>query len=423
MSKILNIGIDISLQTATCSFLSQDGKFHSKTFDVDNNISGFEILKQKIAALCLLEGYTDVNIGLEASSNYGFHLLSYFSTVYLNGVKFHLYQINAKYINRFKKAFSEKEHVDPVDARAIAEYLRFGRLPAEFKPDNPYLPLQRLVRYRYHLVKTIEREKKLYLANLFLKFPGWVQTKPMKSLGKTTLDITTEFTPDELVEMSMEELALFVAKAGKNRCPDPTSIAEEIQKAARESYRIRPELSSSVTFVLASIYRTLGALKQNLKELDKAICEEAKGFINPLIFIKGIGYVYATGILAFACDVKRFSSHNQLARLAGLVWKRKQSGKFESDETRLVRECNKYLRYYLVEAANSLRMHNEEYQRYYQKKYQEVPDHKHKRALLLTARKLVRLVFALLSNNQLYDQFRDSQSPRHALNKNCQRAV
>lgn len=422
MSKILNLGIDISLQTATCSFLSQEGKFHGKPFNVDNNLPGFEDLKERIVHLCRLEGYSLVRIGLEASSMYGFHLLSYFSNTHIDKVEIQVYQINAKYINRFKKAFSEKEKTDPVESKVIAEYLRFGRLPAEFKPDNPYLPLQRLVRYRYHLVKTIEKEKKLYLANLFLKFPGWVQEKPVKSLGKTTLDVTTEFTLDELVEMQMEELALFVAKAGKNRCPDPTSIAEEIQKAARESYRIRPELSSSVTFVLASIYRTLAALKQNLKEVDKAITDQAKGFSNPLFSIKGIGHVYATGILACVGDVKRFASHDQLARMAGLVWKRKQSGKLLSDETYLVCECDKYLRYYLVEAANSLRIHNETYQIFYQKKYQEVPDHKHKRALVLTARKLVRLVFALLSNNQLYDPLRVSQSPR-LYKLNCQRAV
>jgi len=421
LSKILNVGIDISLQTATCSFLSQEGKFHGKPFNVDNNISGFENLKQKISDLCFLEGYSLVRIGLEASSMYGFHLLDYFSSVQIEGIKIQVYQINAKYINRFKKSFPEKEHTDPVDSRVIAEYLRFGRLPVEFKPDSPYLPLQRLVRYRYHLVKNIEREKKIYLANLFLKFPGWVQVKPVKSLGKTSLDVINEFTLDELGEMPLEELALFITKAGKNSFPDPTSVAEEIQKAAKESYRIRPELCSSVTFVLASISRTLVALKQNLKEVDKAIGEEAKGFTNPLISIKGIGHVYATGILACIGDIRRFASHNQLARLSGLVWKRKQSGKFESDQTRLVRECDKYLRYYLVEAANSLRVHNEEYQIYYQKKYKEVPDHKHKRALVLTARKLVRLVFALLSNNQLYDPLRASQSPR--LSSNCQRAV
>ena len=238
----------------------------------------------------------------------------------------------------------------------------------------------------------------------------------MKSLGKTALHITTEFTLDELVEMPLEELALFVAKAGKNRCPDLTSIAESIQKAARESYRIRPELSSSVTSILACLNRTLAALKARLKEVDKTIMEESKGFINPIVSIKGIGNVYASGILACVGDVKRFPSHNQLARLAGLVWKRKQSGKFESDETFLVHECDKYLRYYLGKAANSTLGAQEE--------YQKIPDHKHKRTLMLTARKLESLIFALPSKNQMYDQLRDAQSPRLSkLTQNCQRAI
>ena len=157
------------------------------------------------------------------------------------------------------------------------------------------------------------------------------------------------------------------------------------------------------------------------KTIGLTIEGESKGFNNPLLSVKGIGYVYATGILASVGDIKRFSSHNQLARLAGLVWKKNQSGKFQSDETHLVRECDKFLRYYLVEATNSLRIYNEEYQIFYQKKYQEVPDHKHKRALVLTARKVVRLVFALLSKNQLYDPLYYSRS--HGLSSNCQRAV
>lgn len=62
---------------------------------------------------------------------------------------------------------------------------------------------------------------------------------------------------------------------------------------------------------------------------------------------------------------------------------------------------NKYLRYYLVQAADSIRRSDSEYQAFYQKKYQEVTKHQHKRALVLTARKLVRLVFSLLKTNQL----------------------
>ena len=48
-------------------------------------------------------------------------------------------------------------------------------------------------------------------------------------------------------------------------------------------------------------------------------------------------------------------------------------------------------------------------QKAYQKKYDEVKTHQHKRALALTARKFVRLIFGLLANNQLYSATRVNQ--------------
>lgn len=61
-----------------------------------------------------------------------------------------------------------------------------------------------------------------------------------------------------------------------------------------------------------------------------------------------------------------------------------------------------YLRYYLCEAANSVRMRDAHYSQYYQRKYREATGHHQKRAVVLTARKLVRLVFALLRDNKPY---------------------
>ena len=115
-----------------------------------------------------------------------------------------------------------------------------------------------------------------------------------------------------------------------------------------------------------------------------------------------MGPVYSAGIFAEIGDITRFGSQAQLAKFAGLTWRKTASGDFVGQITRMTKSGNQYLRYYLVEAANSLRVHNEEYRAYYQAKYKEVTLHQHKRALALTARKLVRLVFALLSKNQLY---------------------
>ncbi len=77
-------------------------------------------------------------------------------------------------------------------------------------------------------------------------------------------------------------------------------------------------------------------------------------------------------------------------------------GDFISEDNQISKAGNPYLRYYLGEAANSVRKHIPEYADYYARKYAEVTKHQHKRALALTSRKFVRLVFGLLAKNQLY---------------------
>ena len=139
---------------------------------------------------------------------------------------------------------------------------------------------------------------------------------------------------------------------------------------------------------------------------DQAIIKVIKGFntteYQSLISIPGIGEVLAAGILAEIGSIKFFKSNDKLAKYAGITWRQKSSGNYKAEETHMTKTGNKYLRYYLIEAANLVRQYSPEYGDYYQKKYNEVPKHKHKRALALTARKLVRLIFALLSNNRIY---------------------
>src|SRR5690606_1362054 len=110
----------------------------------------------------------------------------------------------------------------------------------------------------------------------------------------------------------------------------------------------------------------------------------------------------SAGIQAEIGQIERFESEAKIAKYAGLYWRKHQSGRFTADDTSLSRNGNQYLRYYLVEAASSVRRHDSEFKEYYSKKYDEVPKHQHKRALVLTARKLVRLVDALLRKNQIY---------------------
>jgi len=121
-----------------------------------------------------------------------------------------------------------------------------------------------------------------------------------------------------------------------------------------------------------------------------------------LISILGISPVIVTGIIADMGSVSFFNSNNSFAKFAGLTWRQNQSGKYTSTKTRMTKTGNSYLRYYLFEAANNVIRYIPEYKSYYCKKSKEPVNHPHKRALVLTARKLVRLIFGLLAKNQIY---------------------
>jgi transposase len=261
-----------------------------------------------------------------------------------------------------------------------------------------------LTRYRVHAVKTLNRETSHFITHLFLQHSGLAQQEPLSNLmGATGLALVEEFmTPEEIAAKPLEDLVRFLVEHGKNHFADPEAVARKVQKAARESYRLRPELARSEHFILASLARNIRSLKDSIGEINDAIADQMKLFPNTLTTLPGVGPVFSAGILSEIGDIRRFPDDDALAKMAGLVWPRHQSADFDAQDRRLLRSANSYLRYYLVEAANAMRMHDATYRAFYDSKYQEVPKHKHKRALVLTARKLVRLVFALLSKGQIY---------------------
>ncbi len=413
MSKTLLAGCDVSSQLNTVCLMDPEGKkIGSQTFS--NTLSGAQALESWLLTILKENDFSELKIATEATSFLDLHLVDFLaSSQLLAPFKPSIYQFNPKLVRNFKRVYSDKEKTDKIDAFVITDRLRFGRLPEPYESHRPYLPLRRLTRYRFHLIQAIAREKAYFLTHLYLKFSAFSLEKPFASLfGATSLAVITEFSPDELAHLPLEELTQFIIDNGKNRFKDPEKVVETLQRAARESYRLRPALASSIDLILATILQTIRALQEALKEVDRAIEKEFKAFPNTLQSIKGIGPVYSAGIFSEIGEIRRFPREDALAKFSGLYWKKYQSGNFEAEETRMSKTGNEYLRYYFIEAANALRVHNAEYQAYYETKFKEVTKHQHKRALALTAsptesdpplaEKLVRLVYALLKKGQLY---------------------
>jgi transposase len=404
MLKTLHVGIDVSHDRHSVCLLDDAGARLGRPRTILNNRPGaVELIAQVQAAAT---DYEQVLVGMEATGVYWWHLYRALATAALAPSAARVVVFNPRLIQGFRDAYSAMEKTDPDDAFLIAERLRFGHLPDYPPPDPRYFPLQRLTRYRFHLIHTLVRAKAHALTLLFLAASEYTRVEPFADpFGAASLAVLTQFhSLDELAAVALEELTAFVAQHGRNAFPDPTKPARLLQQIAADSFRLDNDAVEPIHFVLTSALAHIQFLTQQLKPLDRRIGKELERFPNTLLSVPGIGPVYAAGLVAEIGDVTRFPDDDALAKYAGLWWPRHQSGDFEATDRSLSKAGNAYLRYYLCEAVTPLRMHNAGYQAFYERKFKETPKHPHKRATVLTARKLVRLVYALLRTNQLYAQ-------------------
>ena len=399
----LFVGIDVGSQDNAVYLMKPDGEKYS-SFRMQNNLGGAKLLTERIVSAIQSQGLEGAVIGMEATSIYGDSLVyALREDGRLGQYPRKIHVLNPKQVNKFKESYSDLPKNDDVDAFVIADKLRFGRITKEVCMDDyRYKALQTLTRARFYAVQDLTREKQRFANYLFLKCSGLAQDKNIANTSATTIALMERFeTVDELAYADLNELTAFIDEKGRNFA-DPAAKAKAIQTAARNSYRLPITVNNSVNQAMAVSIATMRALEKQIKVLDKAIEQQFEIIPNTLTSISGIGKVYSAGIIAEIGDINRFQSQASVAKFAGLVWTQHQSGNFEAQDTRLIKSGNRFLRYYLLEAANSVRRCDSEFRRYYNLKYKEVNKHQHKRALALTARKLVRLVFRLLKDNRLY---------------------
>jgi transposase len=402
----LHVGLDLSQTLVAACFMLDDGSEPINRFCFEHNPSGVDKLVAKMVDTANQLSTNQLLVGMETTGLLWWHIAEALrNSPQLRHLSPAVYTINAKLICNFKKAYVETEKTDPGDAFIIAERLRFGRLPRMCEPDERYLALQKLTRHRFHLVNSLTSEKNRFLTHLFLKFSAFCQQQPLSDPFGAAASALTEFlSVDEIANTSIEELAAFLIEKGRNGFRDPQAVAQAVQKAARDSYRLDQCLADPVNIILAMTLQNIRFFETQIAHLDKVIARQLAALPSAkvLLSVSGLGPVFVAGIIAEVGDINRFDTDAQLARFASIAWKHSQSGDFVAEDTPMMRSGNQYLRYYFIEAANSLRMHNEEYAAYYRTKYREATTHHHKRACVLTARKLVRLVHTLLRKGQVY---------------------
>jgi len=407
------VGIDVS-KLSNQVFITDFNQSLSKAFSAPNNNHGAELIETNLLSFVKNTQFTHIIAVLESTGIYSTHIATYLSaSEKLFPYHIEVYCINPKISKNYRASFADMDKTDPKDAFILSDLARVGRTTSmtPFKGSQK-LALQRLTRHRVHLVELLTKEKNYVLTNIFLKFSefGNKDSKFTSNIwSKTAIAILEEYSsPEDIINTPFKNLVAFIMKTSKNRFDNSNEVAELIKKAANASYRLDKSAYKPINHAISSSLVIVHCYEDEIKKIDKSIDLLMKGFSHheylSLRSIPGIGPVFAAGILSEIGSIYQFDSEESLAKYAGITWRKNQSGKFEADDTKMTKTGNHYLRYYLIQAGNSVKNYIPLYNDYYHKKFNEVTNHQHKRALALTSRKLIRLIYGLMSKGQLYNK-------------------
>lgn len=425
-NRVLNVGIDFSQKRADFGLFGSLGEFIHPHIAVKNSRSGYEQFRTQLMEVVKAYELDEVNITGEATSTYW---LPFFTTIYkdqeLNKYPVHPYLVNPRLVKWTKKCYSPDHKTDGKDCFFIAEHTRTMQRGHEWKPDESWMRLRFLTRLRFHLMQDLIREKNYYQSYLFVLNNAYIQQKPFSYLfGTTSREILKDVDQiNSLNELNDQKLADKLQEMCGHRLKDSLSNARRMKEVAAERFQIAPELAEVLQYILNLVLDHIEFIEGQVLAVTKMMEEEAKTHpeVAVLRSIPGIGVVFSCGIAAELGDIQRFMEGEKwdkkkqryrpknlrdadaaIAKMAGLWWPRNASGDFESQERKLSKTGNRYLRYYLIEAADRLRLWSPVYAAHYEKKYSESKKFSHKRALVLTARKSIRLYVGLLHRMEPY---------------------
>jgi len=427
MNRCLHVGIDFSQKGADFCLLFPDGRALDLHQHFANSQSGYEQARVYLLNTMQTHDFDGLNISAEATSYYW---LPFFWQLahdeQLARWRPNLFLLNPRWVHWFKRSLSPDDKTDAKDPFYIAERTRTRPPAAPWSSQDGWLPLRFYTRLRFHLVQTLTREKNYALLHLFLQHSAYATQEPFSNwLGVTSRQVLNgEIDFTDLTQLPLDELADLLDEWSGHTLPDPQENARRLQQVAAESFLLPEPLATPVRRIFDTTLQHIASLETLIQQVEQWITAEVQAHhpeVLTLTTVPGVGLVLAASIAAEIGGLERFFSgqkwdahhkrwrpknlrdvEDAVAKMAGLWWPRSDSGNFHSEDRHMAKSGNRYLRFAFIQAANGMRRSLPAYARFYSLKYRQAAKHKHKRALVLTARKSVGLFVGLLHRKEAF---------------------
>lgn len=387
---MIYVGIDVAKDKHDCFITNQYGKVIKSHFTVTNNRKGFNELYKKI--LSSTKRLSSVKVGIEATGHYSFNILNFLISKNLT-----VYVLNPLHTNLFRKGLSlRKTKTDEIDSKTIATMIRTN---SDLKPYSDISrkneDLKSLARYRFKKVHDRAKLKTQIARLVNILFPELETIVSMLNLP-SILALFQEYPgASYIANANLTKLSNFLYKSSKGHfdkqfCIKLKSLAKNSIGSTLPSMSL--ELKHTATNILF--------LNQEIDDIDIQIKQLVDDLNSPILSIPGISYSMGSLILGEIGDFNRFDTPDKLLAFASLSPSTYQSGQLENCYAKMEKRGSIYLRYALFNATIYACNWDDSFNTYLHKKLSEGKHYYV--AISHTCRKLVRIMFHLVKNNETY---------------------
>jgi transposase len=211
----------------------------------------------------------------------------------------------------------------------------------------------------------------------------------------TALHILANYpTPEAISNMNSRSYEI-LRRISRGQFPMDKFVA--LKQLAKNTVGVYEKCYSLELEYLLDLYSQIDS---KIDELESQISEIIDNINPPTASIVGIGPISAATIVSEFGDFSLFENPGKMLSFAGLEPGYFQSGTSEH-HGHMVKRGSSPLRNALMNCSRSVKLHNEVFAAYYQKKVNEGKSHIV--ALNHVAKKLVRLIFALETKGVMFD--------------------
>ena len=386
------VGIDIGKLKHTFSIVrKEDGEIIVDPTFFNNNKEGFDQLLETIK----LYSKDNVLIGMEDTGHYHFALLKFLLD---NGYIVAL--INPITTDLTRKMQGGISKNDKLDTLTICDVLSSSQRKKSYRISKinrfDLYEQKQLTRHHHNLKEEINVYTNRLQKCIDIVFPEFNSLFNSK-YNHVYMEILRKFSSaDKIANTDIRTLRKCFEYEGRGNRISLT--AEQLKEAAKNSVGIS---SVADEIQIKHLVDQIKLINEQIAEIEKKIEEFSVQTNSPIISIPGISHFSGTSILSEIGDIGNYTKASQIIKLAGVAPYEHESSQYRAQHTAITKKGSKYLRKTLYQIITPVIRHNEVFKQYYNLKLSQGKGHRCAQGHCV--RKLLRIIYHLLSENQIFD--------------------